>query len=316
MNFHKFPSLENHYREKFVDMVRIHAPSDEFVATEKIHGANFSFWTDGVNVLPAKRSGFIKEDESFYGCGEVVHHYIPKVLSVFKDVLIDRPDTTSMVIYGELYGQGIQKEINYGEKDFVAFDIVLATDDEHTRLSWEEAVFHCVDIMPFVPVIQRGTLEELLQINVNQMSSVQAAVKGIGGEITEGIVIRHATKNIVLPTGSSGIIKLKSDSFLETKARKTKTPPKPLDPATQEYYELLVSAITLPRLMNVVSKEGLVDKSKFGYIMSLMLGDVITDTLGDYSIDLDKKERSRAQKMCNALVSKLIKENWDSVFSS
>lgn len=315
MQFSRFPSLENHYREKFVDMVRMHAPSDDFIATEKIHGANFSFRTNGIDVRAAKRSAFIKEDETFYGCGEVVARYKDKVIELFHSMRSVGYDIVELAVYGELYGQGIQKEIDYGEKDFVAFDVCVAYDDERTeRLSPVAANTMLIGHLPFVPVIQRGTLNDCLQINVNQMRSVQAQVKGVPDQICEGVVIRHATDDVILPTGSAGIIKLKSDSFLETKARKPKSPPAPLQPETQRYYELLSSAITKARLMNVVSKEGLVDKKHFGRIMSMMMGDIVLDTLKDNIVELDKKERSRAQKMCNALVSKLIKENWDDVF--
>ena len=42
--FTKFPSLENTYRQKEIDKIVMMEIKDQWVVTEKVHGANFSFW--------------------------------------------------------------------------------------------------------------------------------------------------------------------------------------------------------------------------------------------------------------------------------
>ena len=48
MQFIKYNSLENHYRDKFIQKVFDEGYGKEtFVCTEKVHGANFSFYFNG-----------------------------------------------------------------------------------------------------------------------------------------------------------------------------------------------------------------------------------------------------------------------------
>ena len=67
--FTKFPSLENTYRQKEIDKILMMNIKDKWVVTEKVHGANFSFWvykdsdSGKVDIKCAKRSGWIEEGE-------------------------------------------------------------------------------------------------------------------------------------------------------------------------------------------------------------------------------------------------------------
>lgn len=62
MEFRKYPSIENSYRKGFAQAVRDagEEAGAEWVVTEKIHGANFSFWTDGSNVACGKRTSLLE----------------------------------------------------------------------------------------------------------------------------------------------------------------------------------------------------------------------------------------------------------------
>lgn len=42
MEFHKYHSIENTYRIKFVEQIKLN-PEQDWIVTEKVHGANFSF---------------------------------------------------------------------------------------------------------------------------------------------------------------------------------------------------------------------------------------------------------------------------------
>jgi hypothetical protein len=48
----------------------------------KVHGANFSLWSDGDTVVPAKRSSFIKDNENFCNCDVVVNELKDNVLNL------------------------------------------------------------------------------------------------------------------------------------------------------------------------------------------------------------------------------------------
>ncbi len=79
-----------------------------WVATEKVHGANFSFTvSDGGGVRVAKRGGYLREGERFFG----VHRQRgfltgerEKAQAVFRAVKELFEDTQGITIYGELFG--------------------------------------------------------------------------------------------------------------------------------------------------------------------------------------------------------------------
>ena len=63
--FKKFNSLENSYRENFMNKIREHGyENEEYIITEKLHGANYSFTVVVecgivVSVIPAKLLNFL-----------------------------------------------------------------------------------------------------------------------------------------------------------------------------------------------------------------------------------------------------------------
>ena len=104
MDFKKYNSLENSYRTKFINKITQEGHAGKvFVVQEKIHGANFSFWSDATKTVCAKRSGFIKEAEAFYGFQSVLKKYHGNLRSLFLFLQEDR-DAKEVVVYGELYG--------------------------------------------------------------------------------------------------------------------------------------------------------------------------------------------------------------------
>eukprot|EP01126_Amoeba_proteus_P055736 TRINITY_DN6941_c0_g1_i1.p1 TRINITY_DN6941_c0_g1~~TRINITY_DN6941_c0_g1_i1.p1 ORF type:complete len:227 (-),score=35.13 TRINITY_DN6941_c0_g1_i1:744-1424(-) len=81
--------------------------------TEKIHGANCCFFSDGKEVWSAKRKGILKPGEMFFpGHREVFYALSPKVLQLFQ-ILTSEVDLESyrrnekinfVYLYGELFG--------------------------------------------------------------------------------------------------------------------------------------------------------------------------------------------------------------------
>src|ERR1043165_5098571 len=119
MNFKKFNSLENTYRQNLIDKVQYEGKdSGQWIVTEKIHGANFSFWCDGHEVLTASRTQFV--DGTFFSCQAVINKYSEKILGLHRSNRLG----SVLVVYGELFGGNIQKEVFYGDKGFIAFDLV------------------------------------------------------------------------------------------------------------------------------------------------------------------------------------------------
>jgi Rnl2 family RNA ligase len=126
MEFRKFNSLENTYRQNLIEKVLFEGKGKgEWIVSEKIHGANFSFWCDGNEVKVASRTQFV--DGTFFNCQSVINKYHDGILKFHRERL-EKGDL--LVIYGELYGKSVQKEVDYGPKDFRAFDVRLIRQQE------------------------------------------------------------------------------------------------------------------------------------------------------------------------------------------
>ena len=112
--FKKFNSLENSYRENFIHKIREQGYEDEeYIITEKLHGANYSFTVvieNGllVSVNTAKRSGYINSDEKFYNHQPVYRKYVDKVSNLALCLLKDNNMSGVVTVYGELYGGNVQ----------------------------------------------------------------------------------------------------------------------------------------------------------------------------------------------------------------
>lgn len=109
--YEKMPSDTNCWPSRQLDAIK------KWVALEKIHGANFSFTVDAdvhasgskINSpRPAKRSGFLKNGENFFGVqkhpsflekeGEKARKVFDTVRSKYLS------DVSSVTVFGELFG--------------------------------------------------------------------------------------------------------------------------------------------------------------------------------------------------------------------
>ncbi len=199
--FSKYSSLTNHYQSKFIDAIIMNGlDKGEWVAQEKVHGANFSFHFDGTEHKQAKRSGFC--DEGFFNCRavlkyrvsvEVIYEYL-----ILQNVLVDG-DTLS--IYGELFGgnykgnkepsaKTVQGGMNYHpNNEFMAFDIKV--NGEYLPFIEVEALCKRFRI-PLAPIVAYGSLEEMLELD-NEFDSLvpeDLGLERVEDSVCEGLVIR------------------------------------------------------------------------------------------------------------------------------
>jgi Rnl2 family RNA ligase len=139
--------MENDYQILKFDIVQeilqSNSESIEFVALEKIHGTNFSFITDGMDISSCRRSAILKPDESFYSSQKILSTHKDKILSLFvetKKYIKNKynQDIIQIQLYGELYGgiypnagieiikdaKIVQKGVYYSNSnEFSAFDL-------------------------------------------------------------------------------------------------------------------------------------------------------------------------------------------------
>ena len=325
MNFTKYSSLTN-VSEKFINKLVAMGHHDiPYIVNEKIHGANFGVHWDRKNgVRFSKRSGFIKEGEVFYAHTKLVDNLTGKILNL-RDTY---EECESISVFGEIFGgsfygdqeigsKRVQKEVQYSPKtEFMAFDVKLGDTyiDGHGAMCILQ--LHGFTCPPHLGVF--NTLEEALKV-ANDMESKVPAQLGFTakeGNIMEGVVIKPAYKDIVLPNGKRLIIKNKNSKFTEKNSEKKVVNIKELSPHAKQLVESLSSYINGNRLSNVVSKEGTLTSKDFGRIMGLFIQDAITDfnedTESNFKELLDS-EYKQALKTINTIARGVLLEDWTDI---
>jgi RNA ligase (TIGR02306 family) len=198
--FHQYNGIENikWYPDLFKE-------DEEVVIQEKLHGTNCR-----AAILPYKANtlwkkikkllGMAPEFERCYGSnmvqlqerrgytgfyGEDVYGKVLKKINAFDKI---KPGET---IYGELIGEGIQKNYNYGHKEhhFVLFDVKIldSQSGEQKWLSPEEAEQYANERgFSFVPCLYRGTFNKGLAYELTKGASKYHPET----KVMEGLVIK------------------------------------------------------------------------------------------------------------------------------
>ena len=279
MEFQKYPSITNSYSERFLDKIHSckYTHETKWYVTEKIHGANFSYWSDGQEVKVASRSQFV--DTNFMKASSAIEKYIDSAKYLSKSLMNEYGNVEHVVIFGELYGNGIQKGIQYGEKDFIVFDVAIKrnSEDELTFLTLpsieyfaEESGFEIVDPLYI------GTLENCLKYP----NDFDSKILDIKDNICEGVVIKPI-QNITFSSGTRVILKNKNDKWSEKQRVKTNNKPKNF---THELQPQILEYITENRFNNLMSKLGGIESltsKDFGKVLGMYSSDVIEELIAD-----------------------------------
>lgn len=283
MEFKKFPSLENTYRQNLIDKVQYEGKDQGlWVASEKIHGANFSFWCDGNEVKVASRTQFV--DGTFFSCQEVIDKYSQSILDWCRKNTI-----TDFVVYGELFGKGIQKEVDYGEKDFAAFDVVIGGTVVEKDVA-QVIAYECG--LRFVPILKIGTFSECMKLS-NTFKSLLSRIDHEGDNFAEGLVIEPLQPKW-FDNGNRIYFKDKTEAFSEKKrVIKEKKVFELSEDESNLLNEILVYS-TEQRVSNVLSKIGAITNKDFGKVLGL----TVQDILEDFTKDTGKEPKS------------IVGENW------
>ena len=308
MHFEKYQSLIN--EGKILKTITENASilEEDGYATEKIHGANFSYyiWEDPsgeVDYRFASRSNLLPKDTGFYKCNRFfTDELINYTLSVFNESI--KPRFKGIRLVGELFGgdsvghiKPVQSEIKYKtDICFRVFQIQLS----------EDSTFEKVTILPFpgmlnltnrfgletVPVIQIGKIKDLLQLNPDSKSK-------ICDDIQEGVVIQTLDQSVT--------IKNRSKNFLEIKGT-IKNPGVELPEDVVNLLSLVSAYATEQRVSNVNSHHGFNSIKDFSNLMSAVMEDVSKDILEELNIDLNAKGMKLVRGKLCSMFSTFIKE--------
>lgn len=340
--FIKYSSIENSYRQGFLDKCALHVGSAKMVALEKIHGANFSWIVDSAGVRVAKRSGLIGELESFYGHTGFYSKYEKVVKNLFFVIGNEFPGVVQINLYGEIFGGGyngvrganaskVQDGVNYHpDTEFMAFDLKVTFDTGVSRyIPFKDMVEFIEDSnflsgaianpLRIAPVIAIGTLEELIAIDPLFYTVVPAAY-GLDCSHTktqidyaEGFVIRGYSEDFYV--GNERVIlkqknKLYGEKTTEVKIRAAIN----LTDDQQDLLDTVCSYINENRVKAVASKDSY-DPKAFGRLQ----GDVVRDALEDYEKDVGSKATESAEwgviaKRVGSHAAQVIRPVWVNLF--
>lgn len=196
-NFFKYTDL-NHFKN-YPSLIQ----KDEVVTiTEKIHGTNFRAGYVPINKSTPMRwwkmlcSLFMRNSYKFPGYEFVYGSHNVQLQNKTGDTvysrIVDKYDlknkiTPGFVLYGEIYGDGIQKNYKYGLKNDIAVSFFDVMKNEK-YLSYPESVYYISETLEleYVPVLYIGEFGKAnLDSFFNESSSIDDSQK-----IIEGIVIR------------------------------------------------------------------------------------------------------------------------------
>ena len=270
-SFIKYPSLVNSS-----DFVRGHysrwkdSLTQVFYATEKLHGSNFSIYYDGVDITFGRRTSFLLGDE------ELFNHksFFDTFDFSFVKAIYDNNSFEQVIVYGEFYGQGIQKmeyqENLEGTKNFKIFNVFgQVSTDTFTVFGYEEMV-EAVGVEKTVPYESKGNVWALLEtLDLEKESH-------LGGG-SEGYVLQpYDTRTFVVDNHFYGI-KHKTAAFSETKVVFNTSKIKAI-----KIMEQLENYVTANRLNNVISKGEIAPMIKnLVLLMEAMIDDILQEFQGE-----------------------------------
>ena len=329
--FVKYTSIENTYREEFLDRIKGHGFWDmEYVVQEKTHGANLSYFTEnGIGFKSAKRSGTLAADEKFHNHELILEELKPNFIRIWNKLKNKYAELNQLNIFGELIGGSyphksikqdnksikVQKGIFYSPQNhFFAYDILINGD---TYLSVGEAnYFFEKENMLHAKTLFRGSLEDCLKYP-NAFKSIVSADLGLPeleNNTCEGVVIKPVTP-CFFNNGVRVILKNKNERWSEnTKFHKTIKKEEKLPEKVIKLQGAILTYVTENRLNNVVSKIGEITFQDFGRVLGLFNKDIIEDFFKDYhhiTDDLEKKELKAVTKSFGRASANLLKQKME-----
>ena len=328
MEFKKYNSIENTYRKKVVDVIALKTLASTFVVQEKVHGANYSLWYDGINYKQAKRTSFLEDNDTFYGNQVIRERYFEPIKALFSTIQSRFKEVTFIVVYGELFGGNyqhkdvpkdntatkIQKGIQYTpHNDFYAFDLFVDSIgfvDVHTFIK-------LVGVTNFfyAKTLFEGSLKQALEYPNQFQTKIPnwLNLPPINDNGCEGIIIKPVIADY-LHGGSRIILKNKNEKWAEKISKEKKARiSKDLSAEGQLLHDKLLTYINSNRLQNVMSKVGEFEPKLIGQIIGLFSKDAQEDFLKDNEetwSKLEKEEQKRIRKMANGQVIEVIKETF------
>lgn len=283
MNIIKYPSLTNHYsltqikdREQLFNV--------EYIATEKIHGANISIVVDNYgNIEVTKRTLALTDEEKrvspWVTLVNFVNDFEDQIIKWAEQAakLIDDDRVLQVHFYGELFGNEVNTmayDLNaQKERAIRFFNILVAFDEENGILLSPEEMRSILPERLAVPFIKKDTLINLLKESEERASA-------FGGD-AEGQVFAPNQQITLSEAGlSTPIIKFKYEKFMEKQPVSPTRPSKIHTPAEIAVLHSIKERATLQRVENVMSHgEIQPTEQNTGAVIRAVVQDIVEEVL-------------------------------------
>lgn len=322
MTYLKYPSIENHYREKYINMMLEHNPKVydcAYVVQEKIHGANISFLftPEEEGGFPNRFQVFSRNNQldplsnEFYGLRDVLSE--PDMV-VFLQRVQRKTNRIGVPVrlFGEMFGGNIQKGVWYGpEKRILFFDMMLG-DNFCTPTRMIDFMMSIDQVKDwFVPIFDRTTsLEGALNLDIAK-NSLLTPKNWEDTNIMEGVVIKPYFDVVLDWNNKPFYLKKKNDDFKEK--QKVAKIVIEVDENVQSLKEECLSYVNENRINSLFSKMGPIsDKKQIPEYLKAIHEDVMVDFMKDCGDDfeiLDKKSQKYITKGIGNTAIKFLLKN-------
>lgn len=268
--FKKYPSIENHYQQKWIDQFVEKFGHDlidcEYIITEKLHGANIQLIFEPGTHEPKIASRNQMTDRGFYNVGSVLDEmdfdFVRMAATRYGEIIH---------LYGEIIGPGIQKGVKYGGKKQLFFFDARIGD----RLLTQKELFELFEMRNELLVPAIATVKNLADALAFNTEFDSRITKEEDNEC-EGVVIKPWNALFYSNAGSLFYIKKKNTKFAEKSKEKTKTPREPWRDEVNNLREEFLAYCNRERLESVFSKEGIIsDPKDIGRYIGLFMKDAV-----------------------------------------
>jgi RNA-editing ligase len=203
--------------------------TDEWIATEKVHGANFGVYVTkyGKGLRFAKRTAYLGESENFFGYHALIPEMRTHALAIRE--LVNKKvgkEVESVIINGELFGgkyqhtevprsaqtfqlRGALRSVSQVQKEsfpqytpdlaFYAFDIKYRVDPALPAvvMTFDDAyeIFQQVPGLLYQRVLMRGPLDKILAFNVETFTTTVPGL--MGGKMANAYIRNNWSEGIV-----------------------------------------------------------------------------------------------------------------------
>lgn len=261
------------------------AAGGTWVATEKIHGANFQIAVENGVVRFGKRKAWLEPDDAFFGWQLIAPVLAERVRPLGKLA-------PQVVLYGELFGGGyphpdvpaipgltaIQTGVWYApDLQWAMFDILVATgdDDDGEMLAFAETeqLAREAELLT-APVLARGKRGDLDRVPVSAITAMPAllGLPPIAGNRREGYVLKPDRR---MGGAARPIVKRKLPDFDDAKFDEAVS----WDPGHLDLEQLLAWAVRLVNPARVASA-----RSKVGEDRAQIVDEIVLDVLADLEL--------------------------------